>query len=124
MEKDPSLDIAGSLQTLVCFARLIPSPSPRCPSPYATFHRNATFVVIINYNSRATHPSYQQQHLSWPAPHHRCSTTKRMVVPSKDGGAMIRGPNGCEVMLMSGAFPSLEAACGHGCCCCWVPVGI
>ena len=25
-----------------------------------------------------------------------------MVVPSKDGGAMIRGPRGCEVMLMTG----------------------
>lgn len=33
-----------------------------------------------------------------------CSTTKLMVVPSKEGGAMMQGP--CwEVMLITGCFP-------------------
>lgn len=31
---------------------------------------------------------------------HRCSTTKLIVVPSKEGGAMILGPCGVEMLII------------------------
>lgn len=37
-------------------------------------------------------------------PIHLCSTTKLMVVPSKEGGAMMRGPCWGDVMLMKGCL--------------------
>lgn len=39
---------------------------------------------------------------------HRCSTTKLIVVPSKEGGAMILGPC-CVVMLITGFLSELAA---------------
>lgn len=39
---------------------------------------------------------------------HRCSTTKLIVVPSKEGGAMILGPC-CVVMLITGFLSVLAA---------------
>ena len=51
---------------------------------------------------------------------YRCSTTKLMVVPSKEGGAMILGR--CwDVMLMTGGFPSDKAALPRGVT--WWPKG-
>lgn len=39
---------------------------------------------------------------------HRCSTTKLIVVPSKEGGAIILGPC-CVVMLITGFLSELAA---------------
>lgn len=39
---------------------------------------------------------------------HRCSTTKLIVVPSKEGGAIILGPCGV-VMLIRGVLSELDA---------------
>lgn len=40
---------------------------------------------------------------------YRCSTTSRMVVPSKEGGATSRGPPAGAVMLISGLAAAVEA---------------
>lgn len=45
---------------------------------------------------------------------HRCSTTKRMVVPSKEGGATIRGPVAGAVMLMTGLASAAPCRGGGG----------
>lgn len=45
---------------------------------------------------------------------HRCSTTKRMVVPSKEGGATSRGPVAGAVMLMTGFVSAAVQPTGGG----------